>query len=119
NGNDISDAQVAALAKEYGLKATRANIEAFSNEVNSYRDNAIGPDAGDAATVKQLQAVLAKLGYKVQASGNFDESTTEAVIQFKVKHGIHQSYKLANGDFAINEYVDEATAQAMANALTK
>ena len=33
--------------------------------------------------------------------------------------GLHQGYKLANGDFAINEYVDEATAQTLVEALNR
>ena len=115
----LSTEQVAQLAKDYGLLPSRRNIEAFSEEVNSYRESAIGPDVGDADTIKKLQTVLARLGFTVESSGTFDEATTQAVIDFKVKHGLHQNYKLANGDFAINEYVDEETAQAMANELSK
>ena len=119
SSNQLSDAQVAQLAKQYGLAGDRANVEAFAAEVNSYRNSAIGPDAGTKDDITKLQQVLEQLGYgDVKASGAFDSATANAVIDFKQKHGIHQTYKLTNGDWAINEYVDENTANAMAVALS-
>ncbi|MNY10947.1 putative peptidoglycan binding domain protein [compost metagenome] len=68
--------------------------------------------------VKQLQTLLARLGYdKVTSNGTFDDATGDAIIDFKVKHGLHQTYKLADGTWAVNEYVGEDTAQAMAKAV--
>ncbi|MEB3298069.1 MAG: peptidoglycan-binding protein [Candidatus Sericytochromatia bacterium] len=113
----LSQEQVAQYAKQYGLAAERANVEAFINEVASYPNGAVGPDAGDAETVRSLQLVLGKLGFKLEASGKFDDATAEAVIAFKQKEGLRQSYRLASGDYAINEYVDEATASRMAELL--
>ncbi|MEB3236103.1 MAG: peptidoglycan-binding protein [Candidatus Sericytochromatia bacterium] len=113
----MTDAQVAEYAKQYGLKADRANIEAFVVEVASYPQAAVGPDTGDADTIRSLQLVLGKLGFKVAASGQFDDATAEAVIAFKQKQGLKQSYRLASGEYAINEYVDESTASRMAELL--
>ena len=38
---------------------------------------------------------------------------------FKLKSGLHQQYRNADGSFAVNEYVDEATARALVEAATK
>ncbi len=106
------------IAKQYGLVASNENVKAFIDEVNSYRNNAIGPDSGDKDDVLKLQRVLGALGYAaVKESGSFDDATAEAVLAFKQKSGLHQTYKLADGTWAINEYVDEATAKAMAGAI--
>jgi len=113
----LTDAQVAEYAKQYGLKAERANIEAFVAEVASYPEAAVGPDTGDADTIRSLQLVLGKLGFKVAANGQFDDATAEAVIAFKQRQGLKQAYRLASGEYAINEYVDEATAARMAELL--
>lgn len=116
----ISDEQLAALVKEKGLLSETGNIQAFVDEVTSYREQgAIGPDSGSPAVVKQLQTLLARLGYQVSGSGAFDDATADAVVDFKVKHGLHQSYKLADGTFAVNEYVGEATATALVAELKK
>jgi nucleoid-associated protein YgaU len=103
-------------ADRYGILQTPENLEAFRKEVNSYAENAIGPDAGSPEDVKELQGLLRQLGYDVEPSGTFDEATSLAVIDFKQKNGITQSYKLASGKPAINEYVDEQTAKAMLEA---
>ena len=103
-------------ADKYGILQTPENLEAFRKEVASYAENAIGPDAGSPEDVKELQGLLRQLGYDVEPSGTFDETTSLAVIDFKQKNGITQSYKLASGKPAINEYVDEQTAKAMLEA---
>ncbi len=116
----INDEALAALVKEKGLLSNQANIQAFVDEVTSYREQgAIGPDSGSPAVVKQLQTLLQRLGYQVSNSGAFDDATADAVIDFKVKHGLHQTYKLADGTFAVNEYVGEDTASAMVAELKK
>jgi LysM repeat protein len=53
------------------------------------------------------------------ASGNpiMDDAFVSAVTQFKQSQGIHQTYKLADGTFAINEYVGPATVEALKKAL--
>ncbi|MBO9540905.1 peptidoglycan-binding protein [bacterium] len=111
--------EVEALIKERGIQNDPANVQAFLKEVGEYAARgAIGPDSGSPAVVKQLQTLLARLGYdKVQTNGAFDDATGDAIIDFKVKHGLHQTYKLADGTWAVNEYVGEDTAQAMAKAV--
>ncbi|HEY9857001.1 MAG TPA: peptidoglycan-binding domain-containing protein, partial [Stenomitos sp.] len=117
NGTKDMPADDASIAKKYGILGTAENVKAFKDEVASYPEGAIGPDAGTPEQVAQLQTILRKLGYDVQPSGTFDENTALAVIDFKKKNSITQGYKLADGTPAINEYVDEATAQAMVAAL--
>ena len=114
------DAEAQKLATQYNLAATPENVQAFISEINSYKESAIGPDVGSADDLTKLQRVLAALGYQdVKETGKFDEATDKAVMDFKTKNNLHQSYKLADGTWAINEYVDEATAKAMADALGK
>jgi|GEM_PF-1098585 LysM repeat protein len=108
-----------AIAQKYGLLDTPENIKAFKAELASYKDSAIGPDTQDPQAIKQLQTLLKNLGYDVPTDGTFDQNTALAVIDFKQKHGIHQSYQLADGTPAINEYVDQATAQAMVSEAKK
>lgn len=111
--------EVEALIKERGIQNDPANVQAFLKEVGEYAARgAIGPDSGSPAVIKQLQTLLARLGYdKVESNGSFDDATGDAVIDFKVKSGLHQTYKLADGNWAVNEYVGEDTAQAMAKAV--
>ena len=53
------------------------------------------------------------------AAGNpvMDEALVAAVTHFKQSQGIHQTYRLADGTFAINEYVGPATLDALKKAL--
>lgn len=53
------------------------------------------------------------------AQGNpmTDEALVAAITQFKQSQGIHQGYRLADGTYAINEYVGPATVEALKNAL--
>lgn len=46
-----------------------------------------------------------------------DEAFIAAVTQFKQSQGIHQNYKLADGTYAINEYVGPATVEALKKTL--
>ncbi|HBN07567.1 MAG TPA: hypothetical protein DD435_02605 [Cyanobacteria bacterium UBA8530] len=113
----ISDENVKVIAEKYGVAADRPNVEAFVKELQGYQETAIGPDVGDEEGVKQLQTVLKGLGYAIEPSGKFDDATADAVIDFKKKNNINQTYALANGEKAINEYVGETTAEAMVKKL--
>jgi LysM repeat protein len=55
------------------------------------------------------------------AQGNplMDEAFVAAITQFKLKQGIHQNYKLADGTFAVNEFVGPATVEALKRELTR
>lgn len=106
-----------AIAQAYNLYPSKENVQAFLNEAQSYEKNgAVGPGA-PAESVKVLQEGLKKLGYNVNATGEFDQATTAAVIDFKKRVGVHQNYKLADGSFAVNEFADQATLQALQQAL--
>jgi hypothetical protein len=48
-----------------------------------------------------------------------DEALVAAITQFKQDHGLHQSYRLADGSFGINEYVGPNTVEALKQELMK
>ncbi|MEB3203806.1 MAG: peptidoglycan-binding domain-containing protein [Candidatus Sericytochromatia bacterium] len=107
-----------ALATQYKLWPSRENILAFKAEVASYQQQqVIGPGSGSPEVVRDLQTALARLGYPVQANGQFDAVTADAVMRFKRDNGIQQNYRSADGQWAINEYVDPRTMQAVLNRL--
>ncbi|HBN08690.1 MAG TPA: hypothetical protein DD435_08595 [Cyanobacteria bacterium UBA8530] len=105
-----TDPQVATIAKQYGLQANKANIDAFLKEIGDYEKNgALGPGSTATADVKELQQILKGWGYSLDVNGQYDQKTSAAILGFKQQNGIHQSYKLADGNFAVNEYADQAT----------
>lgn len=113
SGGGLSAEQTQAIATQYHLAPTPENVRKFLAEVSTYQQNALGPNLGTPDQVKQLQAALRVAGYDVQPSGAYDSATALAVIDFKRKHGLHQSYEQPNGSFAVNEYVDQPTASAL------
>lgn len=74
------------------------------------------------------QLPLSGTFFQVDAQGNpvkdaqgnpvMDPNFIAAITQFKQQHGVHQSYKLADGSYAINEYVGPGTIQALQQALS-
>ncbi len=115
----LTEAQIKDLVKQHKILDEPANVKAFVAEISGYRDSAIGPDAGTPEVIRQLQTVLARVGYAVEPTGKFDDATADAIIDFKQKNDLSQSYKLADGTWAINEYVDDKTAKAIVDALPK
>ncbi|MEB3298704.1 MAG: peptidoglycan-binding domain-containing protein [Candidatus Sericytochromatia bacterium] len=101
------------LARKHGLADDPTNIKAFMDEVSSYAETAIGPDVGSPDKVRNLQWVLSGIGYDVRPTGQWDEATSRAVIDFKRRQGMHQGYLLADDTPAINEYVTEDVVQRM------
>lgn len=100
----VTEEETIALARKYGLATDPVNVRTFLIEVESYEGNAIGPDVGSPEQVRQLQTLLRAVGYDVDKTGIWDEKTTHAVIDYKTRHGFHQSYKKADGTDAVNEY---------------
>ncbi|MBI6545643.1 MAG: S8 family serine peptidase [Cyanobacteria bacterium NC_groundwater_1444_Ag_S-0.65um_54_12] len=99
-----------AIATAYQLESTQENVDAFLTEVRSYeKDGTLGPGTDQAPAVRDLQRALTKLGHPVPVTGNFDAPTAAAVVAYKKSHGLRQSYRLADGTWAINEYVDPPT----------
>ena len=113
SGEGLSAEKAAAIAAQYRLAPALENVRAFLSEVSAYQESAVGPDAGTPEQVRQVQAALRVAGYDVEASGTFDEATALAVIDFKVKSGLHQSYRKEDGVWAVNEYLDPASAKAL------
>lgn len=101
-----------SIAERYGLLSEARNVEAFQKEIATYATEAVGPDSGS-DEVGRIQRLLAGLGYSVAASGVFDDATAEAVMAFKREAGIAQSYRLADGEPAVNEWVDRQTEARM------
>ncbi|MBU6429441.1 MAG: peptidoglycan-binding protein, partial [Cyanobacteria bacterium REEB65] len=111
--------QFATTAQRLGLAPDAANLRAFVAEAAGYANGAVGPDSNDHRTIADLQQALANLGYSdVKVSGTFDAATAQAIVDFKVAHGLHQTYKIVGGQWAINAYVGQTTAEAMAGALS-
>ncbi|MBM3259923.1 MAG: hypothetical protein FJY99_09275 [Candidatus Sericytochromatia bacterium] len=122
-GQPVDDAattltpQDRALANQYQLQPSKANLDAFRAEVGTYAGSGtLGPGTGNADAVLQLRAALGRLGYQVSASGGYDEPLGIAVQRFKMDNNLHQTYRAANGQFAINEY---ATPEVLAVILQK
>ena len=102
-----------AIAAKYRLAPDVENVRSFLSEVAGYQESAVGPDAGSPEQVRQVQAALRVAGYDIQASGTFDEETSLAVIDFKYKNGLHQTYRMEDGVSAVNEYLDPMSAKAL------
>lgn len=105
--------KAAEIAAKYRLAPELENVKLFLSEVAGYQDSAVGPDAGTPEQVRQVQAALRVAGYEVEASGTFDEATSLAVIDFKYKNDLHQGYRMEDGVWAVNEYLDPASAKAL------
>lgn len=112
------DPQVQQIATQYSLFPTAENVNAFLTEVKAYETNGtVGPGCADTAMVKELQAALKKLGYTLDESGSYDEKTSEAVMKFKRENNLHQTYKNADGTWAVNQYLDPQTVNVLATKL--
>ncbi|MBM3267145.1 MAG: peptidoglycan-binding protein [Candidatus Sericytochromatia bacterium] len=112
----VTEDETTALARKYGLDTDPVNVRTFLIEVQSYEGNALGPDVGPAKQIKQLQTLLRALGYDSDKTGVWDEKTTRAMIDYKTRNGFHQSYKKADGQFAVNEY---ATPDVISHIIQK
>ncbi len=104
-------AEEMAIARTIGIVPDRANFNRLLEEMGAIHDqNAMGPGVGQPKYVSQLQEVLARLGYPVPVTGQFDEATTQAVLKFKrdnPKPFYH--FNFADGTTGILPFVDEAT----------
>jgi len=112
-----------AMATQYGLLATRENVQAFMAEVQGYTQptadgfRTLGPGATDSTAVKQAQEALSRLGFPVPVTGSYDAATQAAVKAFKSANGLQQSYRLADGRLAVNEYLEPQTFRKMVEKL--
>ncbi|HEY9898840.1 MAG TPA: peptidoglycan-binding domain-containing protein [Pantanalinema sp.] len=105
-----SQTNFAAIAAQYKIEASEANVNAFLAEVKSYQtDGALGPGSDQKQAISDLQTVLQKWGFAVTPNGSFDDATAKAVMEYKKKNGVHQTYKSTDGSWAVNEYADKAT----------
>ena len=102
-----------ALARKHGIAPDPENVRRFIAEVGSYATQAIGPDVGTPDRVRDLQLVLRGIGYATEPTGQWDEGTSRAVIEFKRRQGMHQDYRLQDGQPAVNEYVTEDVIERM------
>lgn len=110
---ELTPEKAKAIAAEYRLAPDLENVRAFLAEVGNYQSGAIGPNHGTPEQIKQIQAALRVAGYDVTPSGSFDEATSLAVMHFKQEHDLYQTYRQADGSYAVNQYVDERTAEAL------
>ncbi len=95
-----------ATAQRYGLQADLDNVWNFREEIKGYGCNGtLGPSLpGQTGQLYQLQQGLVRMGYLSYATGYFDDATAQAIILFKRMRGLHQNYKAADGNWAVNEY---------------
>lgn len=113
------DAESAQIAKAYNLLPTKDNVQAFLAEVRQYEANGtLGPDSKDTDSIKELQTVFKQMGYAVDVTGKYDEKTCGAVIRFKRENNLHQNYRLADGTWGVNEYLDSQTMAALQQKLS-
>jgi N-acetyl-anhydromuramyl-L-alanine amidase AmpD len=111
-------AEESQIAQQQGILATRENFDAFMKEAQALEaQNAIGPGSTDKEAITELQQILAQWGYPVQATGQFDQATTDAVIKFKKDNNLAATYKMVDGTAAFHPFIDEATKQAMIKKL--
>lgn len=102
-----------ALAEQQGLEATVPNVKAYLGEIRGYgTDGSLGPGS-ESKAVLHLQDQLARQGFSLAATGDYDEQTILAVTTFKINHDLHQSYKDKNGLWVINEIADRQTRAAL------
>ncbi|MEB3221526.1 MAG: peptidoglycan-binding protein [Candidatus Sericytochromatia bacterium] len=123
-----------AIVKQFGLASGEANFQNFWSEISTYPTAAVGPDTGTVEDRKGLQSLLQRLGYDVEATGDYYRPgpdgkpqldarglpvspTADAVMHFKRLAGIKQGYQVAGPDGKavadVNEYVDARTREAM------
>ncbi|MNR89047.1 putative peptidoglycan binding domain protein [compost metagenome] len=108
------DADTQAIAQAYNLLPTKENVDAFLAEARSYEQNGtLGPGSPNTDAIKELQGVLKGWGFNVTENGSYDAATSDAVKAFKKANGLHQNYKMADGNWAVNEYLDNATLAKM------
>jgi hypothetical protein len=116
-GTDLS-ADALAMCQQQGILATQANFTAFMNEAQALEaQDAIGPGAPAGEAITELQQLLSTWGYTVQATGQWDDATTAAVLQFKKDNGLKASYVMADGSPGYNPFIDSTTKQAMITKL--
>lgn len=110
-----------AIAKTYNLLPTKENVQAFLNEAKGYEtDGTLGPGNTNKEGTKTLQQALRDLGYAyVSVTGEYDENTMEAVAAFKKANGLHQSYKTADGQWAMNEFATQDLLQKVMSMLDR
>ncbi|MBI6545829.1 MAG: hypothetical protein HY692_03485 [Cyanobacteria bacterium NC_groundwater_1444_Ag_S-0.65um_54_12] len=109
----LTPERASEIAKRFHLEPELANVQAFIIEVSHYQDNAIGPDTGSPPAVQQLQLLLKLNGHASNVTGVWDRATARAVIEFKKAHDLRQTYRLKNGELAVNNYVDEKVMAAL------
>lgn len=112
-------ADTSRTAQQYGLTDTPANVAAFQQALQrvSGEPGVLGPGASAPQAVTELQQLLSSWGYNVPATGQFDPPTAEAVLAWKTKAGLAESFQLANGQPGVLPFVDARTRDAMLKAL--
>lgn len=115
---EILSPEEAELAKRYRLLPTKGNIGLFRAEVTEYdRSGTLGPGVNKPDAVKQLQLALSRLGFTASPTGSYDQATETAVTRFKYAAGLHQTYRSADGNWAVNEYATPDVVQALLERL--
>lgn len=103
------------LLQNTGLRS-KASMDAAVKEAGRLQSSAIGPEVGSKEARALVQQYLSGAGYNVQASGEFDKATIDALIDFKRKNNL-STLKDDAGRPVFTPYVDGDTADKLYNAV--
>jgi hypothetical protein len=108
----------AAVCQQQGISATLTNYLAFMSEAETIQnENDLGPGSTDTQSVTQLQQMLSSWGYSCPTTGQFDQTTIDAVLKFKQDNDLYSSYKMADGTSGLNPFINASTKVTMINKL--
>jgi hypothetical protein len=65
------------------------------------------------ASVRALQVSLGRLGYPVQPTGQFDQATMSAVVNFRRANNLHEAFRDPTGAYAVLPFADQTTRMAI------
>jgi hypothetical protein len=96
-----------------GLSTDRENVRNYYSEHSRYNsDGTLGPTSHP-NNIRALQETMKAIGLPVEVNGQYDAATIEEVLKYKKAHGLHQTYKMADESWAVNEYADVQTQRHM------
>jgi hypothetical protein len=108
----------AAVCQQQGISATLTNYLAFMSEAETIQnENDLGPGSTDTPSITQLQQMLSSWGYACTATGQFDQTTINAVLKFKQDNDLYSSYKMTDGASGLNPFINASTKVTMINKL--
>lgn len=114
-------ADTTALATQFHLAPDAANVAAYqAAAAETLGKGAIGPGNAPSDAVSELQQLLSQWGFQVQATGQFDQPTIDALLTYKVQHNlVDNRFKMSDGTPGVLPFVDQATQNVMLQQLNQ